>query len=37
MLGYILGKIYYKLGIIKRKDNKDEFKFKVVKRSDLIG
>jgi hypothetical protein len=45
MLGYILGKIYYNMGILKGSKNafnsltgkKDDFVFKIVKRKDLIG
>jgi SpoVK/Ycf46/Vps4 family AAA+-type ATPase len=41
MLGRILGEIYYGLGVIqgnkKKKNSKEKFTFKVVKRSDLIG
>lgn len=48
MLGYVLGEIYYKLGVIKKfKDKKKfpspfnekeiDFKFNIAKRSDLIG
>lgn len=47
MLGYILAKIYYKMGIIKTKKGqkhinpltgkKEDFKFNIVRRSDLIG
>jgi SpoVK/Ycf46/Vps4 family AAA+-type ATPase len=45
MLGYILGKIYYNMGILKGSENsynsltgkKDDFIFKIVKRKDLIG
>ena len=47
MLGYILAKIYFKMGIIKTKKGqkhinpltgkKEEFKFNIVRRSDLIG
>jgi hypothetical protein len=45
MLGYILGKIYYNMGILKGSQNainsltgkKDNFIFKIVKRKDLIG
>tara|TARA_B100001564_G_scaffold304526_1_gene273137 strand:- start:656 stop:1768 length:1113 start_codon:yes stop_codon:yes gene_type:complete len=35
MVGEILGEIYYKLGIIQGAGN--EYKFKIIKRSDLIG
>lgn len=35
MVGEILGEIYYKLGIIKPSEN--EYKFRIIKRSDLIG
>jgi SpoVK/Ycf46/Vps4 family AAA+-type ATPase len=41
MLGRILGEIYYGLGVIpgnkKKKNSKEKFTFKIVKRSDLIG
>lgn len=47
MLGYILGKMYFKMGIIKNKKGqkfinpltgkKEDFKFNIVRRSDLIG
>jgi SpoVK/Ycf46/Vps4 family AAA+-type ATPase len=45
MLGYILGKIYYNMGVLKGSDKaynsltgkKDDFVFKIVKRKDLIG
>lgn len=37
MLGEILGKIYYNMNIIKHSKKNKEFKFKVVKRQDLIG
>jgi SpoVK/Ycf46/Vps4 family AAA+-type ATPase len=45
MLGYILGKIYYNMGVLKGSQNasnsltgkKDDFVFKIVKRKDLIG
>jgi SpoVK/Ycf46/Vps4 family AAA+-type ATPase len=45
MLGYILGKIYYNMGVLKGSQNavnsltgkKDNFVFKIVKRKDLIG
>jgi len=35
MVGEILGEIYYRLGIIQGSGN--EYKFKIIKRSDLIG
>jgi SpoVK/Ycf46/Vps4 family AAA+-type ATPase len=45
MLGYILGKIYFNMGVLKGSQNainsltgkKDDFVFKIVKRKDLIG
>jgi SpoVK/Ycf46/Vps4 family AAA+-type ATPase len=45
MLGYILGKIYFNMGVLKGSNNainnltgkKDDFVFKIVKRKDLIG
>jgi len=45
MLGFILGKIYYNMGVLKGSANainsltgkKNDFVFKVVRRSDLIG
>jgi SpoVK/Ycf46/Vps4 family AAA+-type ATPase len=41
MLGRILGEIYYGLGVIpgnkKKRNSKEKFTFKIVKRSDLIG
>ena len=47
MLGYILAKIYFKMGVIKTKKGqkhinpltgkKEDFKFNIVRRSDLIG
>jgi SpoVK/Ycf46/Vps4 family AAA+-type ATPase len=45
MLGHILGKIYYNMGVLKGSDQaynsltgkKDDFVFKIVKRKDLIG
>ena len=47
MLGYILGKMYFKMGVIKNKKGKkfinpltgekEDFKFNIVRRSDLIG
>ena len=42
MLGEIIGQIYYNLGVIKRKDAAEEdddgeYKFKILKRTDLVG
>jgi SpoVK/Ycf46/Vps4 family AAA+-type ATPase len=47
MLGYILAKIYYKMGLVKHKKKtkfinpingkKEDFKFTIARRSDLIG
>lgn len=47
MLGYILAKIYYKMGLVKQKKKSkfinpitgknDDFKFTIARRSDLIG
>ena len=36
MLGHIIGEVYFKLGIIKNQTN-SEYKFKIARRSDLIG
>lgn len=35
LVGQIIGELYHKLGVIKSKGN--EYKFKIIKRSDLIG
>jgi SpoVK/Ycf46/Vps4 family AAA+-type ATPase len=38
MLGEIIGEIYYKMGVIKNDDEINfEYKFKIIKRTDLIG
>lgn len=46
MLGYLLAKIYYKMGLVKQKKGKftnpingkmEDFKFTIARRSDLIG